>query len=58
MKKKSAKILELSREEILAGCERTRQACNKLSDEERRQLRDRAVALMNGHDAKIPAGSR
>jgi len=58
MKKQSAKTSELSRKEILAGCERTRHACNKLSDEERRQLREKALAVINGHDAKKPARSR
>ena len=57
MKKKSAKASKLSREEILAAAERTRQACNRLTREERRELQQRALAIIYGHDAKISARS-
>jgi hypothetical protein len=58
MKKKSVKQQEKECEEILAACERTRQACNKLTDNERRRLHEDALAIIYGHDAKIPARSR
>jgi uncharacterized membrane protein len=57
MKKPSAKEKQAQHDEILAAAERTRQACNKLSDEERRELRQRALAIIYGHDAKITARS-
>jgi len=57
MKKPSAKEQQVQRVEILAAAERTRQACNKLTDEERRNLRQRALAIIYGHDAKISARS-
>ena len=57
MKKLSAKGQEKRRQEILASCERTRQQCNRLNEEERRQLRAEALAIIYGHDAKIPARS-
>ncbi|HEV2436077.1 MAG TPA: hypothetical protein VG077_08755 [Verrucomicrobiae bacterium] len=58
MKKPSIKAQPKREAEILAACERTRQACNKLTDEERRELRQRALAIIYGHDAKISARSR
>ena len=58
MKKPSIKAQQKREEEILAACERTRQACNKLNDEERRELRQRALAIIHGHDAKISARCR
>ena len=58
MKKKSAKQQEREHDEIIAACERTRQRCNKLTDEERRRLRDRALAIIYGHEANVPARSR
>ncbi len=39
---------EDERDYILAACERARQRCNKLSDEERRRLRDKALAIIYG----------
>jgi hypothetical protein len=33
-------------------CERTRQRCNKLSDEERQQLLEEGLRIINGSDAK------
>jgi hypothetical protein len=58
MKKSSAKEQSEQRDWILAGCEENRQRCNKLSDEERRRLREKALAIIHGHDAKTPARSR
>ena len=55
MKKLSAKEQEKQRAEVLAAAERTRQACNKLTDEERRELQQRALAIIYGQDAKISA---
>jgi hypothetical protein len=57
MKKPSAKEQQKGRDEIIAAAERTRQACNKLTDEERRDLHQRALAIIYGHDAKISARS-
>jgi len=58
MKKPSIKVQQKREEEILAACERTRQACNKLNDEDRRELRQHALAIIHGHDAKISARCR
>ncbi len=52
MKKPSAKQQEKEAEKILAGCERTRQACNKLTDEERRELFEEGLRIIYGSDAK------
>ena len=57
MKKPSAKEQEKQRAEVLAAAEATRQACNNLTNEERRELRQRALAIIYGHDAKISARS-
>ncbi len=57
MKKPSSKAKQTQRDEILAAAERTRQACNQLNDEERRNLHQRALAIIYGHDAKISARS-
>ena len=46
------------RDYILAACERVRQQCNSLSDEERRQLRLKALRIIYGHDAQPDARSR
>jgi hypothetical protein len=58
MKKKSAARQTTERDKILAASERTRQACNKLTEEERRRLHQEAFAIIYGHDAKTPARSR
>ncbi len=47
MKKKSARQQAKERDEILAACERTRQACNKLTDDERRRLREKGREAMD-----------
>ena len=39
-------------------CEQTRQRCNKLSDDERRQLRAKALHLIYRSDAKAATRSR
>ena len=39
-------------------CEQTRQRCNKLSDEERRSLREKALRLIYSSHAETPARSR
>ena len=57
MKKKSASQKAKERDALLAACERTRQACNKLSDEERRRLYREALAIIYGHDAQTAARS-
>jgi hypothetical protein len=56
MKKPSAKKLSKC-DEVLAAAEATRQACNKLTREERRELQQRALAIIYGRDAKISARS-
>ena len=58
MKKKSAKEQKQERDEILAACERTRQECNTLNDEERRQLLEEGLRIIYGSDAKTTARSR
>lgn len=58
VKRKATKPQESGRNLILAACERTRQACNKLSDEERRRLKDKALAIIYGPDAQSSARSR
>lgn len=57
MKKTSAKEQQKQHDEIIAAAERTRQACNKLTDDERRELHRRALTIIYGHDAKISARS-
>ena len=52
MKKSSAKEQEKQRADILAACEKTRQACNKLTDEERRELLEAGLRIIYGSDAK------
>jgi hypothetical protein len=39
-------------------CEQTRQRCNKLSDDERRGLREKALRLIYSSHAETPARSR
>lgn len=39
-------------------CERTRQRCNKLSEEERRRLKDRALQIIYSANAQTTARSR
>ena len=58
MKRLSAKQQKVQRARILSAAERTRQACNRLSEEEMRQLHEKALALINGQDAKARAGRR
>lgn len=41
-----------------AVCERTRQAGNKLSDEERRRLKDKAIQIIYSTDAQATTRSR
>lgn len=41
-----------------AVCERTRQRCNKLSDGERRRLRDEALRIIYSADAEAAACRR
>ncbi len=41
-----------------AECERTRQAGNKLSDEARRQLKDKALQIIYSTDAQATTRSR
>ncbi|MDQ6630401.1 MAG: hypothetical protein M3Y82_01425 [Verrucomicrobiota bacterium] len=52
MKKLSAKEKEKECDEILAASERTRQACNKLTSEERQELLDAGLRIIYGSDAK------
>ena len=58
MKKLSVVAKSRRRARILASCEETRQQCNKLTDEERRKLRDEAFRIIHGADAKTPTRSR
>ena len=57
MKKPAAKERENQRAEILAAAEATRQACNKLSREERRRLLQEGLRIINGSDAKATTRS-
>ena len=41
-----------------AECEHTRQRCNKLPEEERRTLREKALRLIYSSHAEPPARSR
>jgi len=41
-----------------AECERTRQRCNRLSDDERRALREKALRLIYHSNAEAPARGR
>ncbi len=41
-----------------AVCEQTRQQCNKLSEEDRRSLREKALRLIYSSHAETPARSR
>ena len=41
-----------------AECERTRQRCNKLPEDERRILREKALRLIYSSHAEPPARSR
>jgi hypothetical protein len=58
MKSRTAEEKEARRKWLLATCEETRQRCNKLTDQERRRLREKALAFIHGHHAKATAGSR
>jgi len=58
VKRKATKLQESERDLILDACERTRQACNELTDEKRRRLKDKALSILYGHDAQSPARSR
>lgn len=53
MKKLSANVQAKQEAEIIAACERTRQTLNKLSNEERRALREKSLTIIHGCDAKI-----
>ncbi len=57
MKKRSVNQQAKDRDDVLAASERTREACNKLTSEERRRLHEKALSIIYGHDAKIPARS-
>jgi hypothetical protein len=41
-----------------AECERTRQRCNRLSGDERRLLREKALRLIYSSNAETPARGR
>ncbi len=41
-----------------AECERIRQRCNRLTDDERRALREKALRLIYYSNAKAPARGR
>jgi septum formation topological specificity factor MinE len=57
MKKGSAKERrDKDRLEVFAASERTRQRCNKLTEDQMRALREKALALIYGRDAKISVG--
>ena len=58
MKKSALQSKITRRDYLLASCEATRQACNRLTTEERRALREKALAIIYGHDAKLAARSR
>jgi hypothetical protein len=57
MKKPSIKSQQKREEQILAACREVRRQCGKLSGDERRRLLEEGLALIHGHDAKIPARS-
>jgi len=55
MKKTTVKAKSQPEIDWEAACERTRQRCNKLSDEERRRLRAQALKIIYSADAKASA---
>lgn len=57
MKKKPA-IAKAKAIDWEAVCERTRQRCNKLSEEEHRRLRNEALRIIYSADAEAAACSR
>jgi hypothetical protein len=57
MKKTPQQDQQKQRDKILASCERTRQACNKLTGDERKLLREKALSMIYGHEAKTSARS-
>lgn len=59
MKKTAVKARqEAERDEVLAAAERTRQQCNKLTEREMKLLRQKALAIIYGPNAKAPTGGR
>jgi hypothetical protein len=58
MKKKPSVSKPVKLSDLDAACERNRQACNKLSDEERRHYRDLALRTIYSTDAETPARRR
>ena len=58
MKKAAASPKTVKKIDWDAVCERNRQKCNKLTDEERRHLRAKALQLIYSSDAETPARSR
>ena len=46
------------RDWLLEECEKLRQECNKMTEEQRKNARQRALKIIYGTDATTPAGSR
>jgi hypothetical protein len=58
MKSVASKAGDQSHGQLLAECEKLRQKCNKMTDDERRQARQRALKIIYGTNATKPAGRR
>ena len=56
--KQRSKTKAARREWLDAECEKLRQECNHLTDEQRRQARQHALKIIYGTDATTPAGRR
>jgi hypothetical protein len=57
MNKPSVKEQQQREREILVECREMRRQCGKLSADERRQLLEEGLAIINGRDAKSHARS-
>ena len=58
MKNTGAKAKERGSDWLLEECEKLRQKGNRMTDEERRQARQRALKIIYGTDATKPSGRR
>ena len=58
MKRKSAPAKPKKQVDWDAVAERTRQRCNKLTEEERKELLEAGLRIIYGADAKTPARRR
>jgi hypothetical protein len=58
MKHRAPKEKLQRRDWLLAECEKLRQECNTLTDEQRRAARQHALQIIYGTNATAPAGRR